>query len=336
MENLPKKMSFLNKIKNAIYKKFGYREGEKFIIDTKPTFKKYTQIELMKVASIEEKLRRALESNANSEVLKAGISEEEAKSLLEWVVQNAREGFMVQPEEYKYREFNIFEESLSGCCGLGQGITAYTLINMGLSPDVVNVSQVMEKRCGHSLLIVDIPIQQENIAQNKSYLVDTTFRQFFTRDESTNSRREYIKDKRFGNRVASQPGYWMLQMKNGEELARQILESGFVELTEENAKMYGDCFVLSEKERRDPTKVPSKKELQLPTTGWQYIQNIKNPQLQQEIDYTEEELEGYKINIKTPLMQKLEMNLSEKEQPEETKEQCTEKNKEENESEQEI
>lgn len=303
---LPKKITIIDKIKNVFIKMVGYQEGKKFMIDTEPELKKYTDINLMKIASIEEKLKKALNENLKQETLTDGIKENEAESLLEWVVQNAREGLE------KTAKKSLKEISLLGYCGLGQGITGFTLQNMGLSPNINNVGTSFGEKAGrHAFLTVNIPIMDEDGKVNdKLYLVDTTYRQFFLRDEVTTSCGEYIKDKKFGNKVAPFAGYWVLKMQNGRAFAEELLEKGFIEFSEENAKIYGDGFVLEEKERKDHTKVPTKRELETKIDGNTYISNVNDLKKHEEIDYDKEELDEWGINIKTPFMQKEEMLAS--------------------------
>ena len=300
---LPKKITIIDKIKNRFRKIMGYQEGKRFITDTEPILKKYTDINLMKIANIEDKLKKVLERNTKQQSLIDGIKENEAEVLLEWIVQNAREGL-----EKNYEE-SIKYMDLQGDCGLGQGITGFTLKGMGLNPNINNVNPTFGKKTGrHAFVTVDIPIKtEEGNIKNKLYLVDTTYRQFFLRDEGTISNGSYIKDKKFGGKVAPIAGYWVLKMENGKEFAQQLLEKGFIEFTEENAKIYGDGFVLEEKERRDYTKVPNKKEMITDIDGKTYISAVQALENQEEIDYEIEEFDKWGINIKTPLDKKEEM-----------------------------
>lgn len=296
--NLPKKVTLYDKLKQKIRNILGYKEGKRFIIDTKPNMEEYSELRLMRLANTEEELRKVLE--ANKEGKNQGITEQEVEEILKWTVQNARNELA--------KDGNLQEESLLGCCGLGQAITAQTLRNMGLNPNVCNVNPTIGENTGrHAFITVNIPIKTSEKIEDKMYLVDTTFRQFFLRAEVTNSRGEFIKDKEFGNKVAPMAGYWLLKMQGGRELAEEILSKGYIELTEKRAKLYGDSFILEEKERKNPTRVPSKKELITGIEGKQYLNNINNPKLHGEIDYDMEDFEEYKINIKTPLMQKQEM-----------------------------
>ena len=300
--NLPKPITLFDKIKLSIMKAMGYKECGKFILDTEPILRNYSDIELSRLADKEEKLKEALKQNESEGKLVEGISKEDAESVLEWVVQNAR-AMLIKDYKMTKEEFQK-EESLRGCCGYGQALTGFPLIHMGLTPNTCNTRNVFDENSAHAFLTVEIPVKDEQgTVTEKEYLVDTTYRQFYDR---TLLKREgyYIKDKNFGNKVSETPGYYTLKMKNGKEFAEELLAKGFVELTEENAKMYGDSFVLSHQTRKDYTKVPTKREEETSITGEQYIENIHNPELHMEIDNKEEDLEKNNINTKTPLMEK--------------------------------
>ncbi len=302
---IPKRVTILDKIKEIIEKITGYKEGKRFILDTEPKLRKYSDIELMKLASVEEKLKSVLNQNQSAQSLVAGIEEKEAEMLLQWVVQNAREG-LVSGNDVSV----IKDMKLGGYCGLGQGITGYTLENMGLSPNISNAYENFEGS-QHSFVTVEIPISGPNReVHNKLYLVDTTYRQFFVREQQVGDY-GYIKDKRFGNKVAPIAGYWAIQMPHGIEFSEKVLADGYIELTEENAKIYGDSFALEAKPRKDNTKVPNPDELVTGIDGKTYIQRLLDPALQREIDFSRRYFEMDGINIKTPSMKKAEMSTTE-------------------------
>ena len=302
--------TFVSILKSNILNFLGYEEGNEYITNIKPKLKKYSYIELMKIATIEGKLKNLLALNKYYTSSIKGLSETEASLLLEWTVQNAREVLLKGENEIivsqnKELDKNIKDINLQGLCGLGQALTAFSLRNMGLSPNIVNASKTLVSKYSisdlHAYLTVNIPIEKSGSIVNKLYLVDTTFSQFFIRDAGF----PYIKDRKFGNRVTSNAGYWILKMKNGRQFAEELLSKGFIELSEENAKIYGDSFYLSDKYRKNYSKVPSKREMYTGISGKQYIDNIKNPEFQALIHYTQEELEEY---TKTPLMQKKELS----------------------------
>lgn len=300
-----KKVTILDRLRALFASGIGIQEGKKFTLDTEPLMKEYSDIEIMNLADIEGKLKNALNENKAKGQMVKGISKDEAEKLLQWVVQAARNVL----KEYSTDSFK--DESLLGWCGFGQALTGTTLQELGLEPNILNANPHIGADTGrHAFLTVEVPVIQENKEiKNNPYLVDTTFRQFFLRNEVTTSQGAFIKDKRFGNRVAPLAGYWLLQMPGGEKLAEQLLSQGFMELTEENARLYGDAFVLEETRRKNPTQVPKAKDLRTGISGKLYLKNLTQPLEQEEIDFDEEELAPEKEKMKTPMRIRNERNV---------------------------
>ena len=315
-KNSLKKLSKWDKIKNSLKSLFGYKEGKKFVIDTQPYIKEYNEIELANIANIEEKLKNILEKNANSKEIVDGLTIDEANKLLEWVVQADRKCLNIN--------YDIRDNSLMGYCGLSQGIVYTILKEMGLEARVSNINPTItgENLGGHAFNSVAIPVkQQEGTYIEKNFLIDATYRQFFLRDDYSVSGR-FIKDKRFGEKASPRAGYWCIKLPGGKKFAEKILSSGFVELTPENAKLYGDSFILEKNmdkkfqakyEQGVTVPVPRKKHLITGISGETYIEYMtdKNRQDYRGIDFDDGEIEGYYGNIiKTPLMRKKELQKS--------------------------
>lgn len=258
--------------------------NKRFILETEPIFKRYNDLEIATLSLIENKLSE-------------GITKEEAEKLLGWVVQNAREAFVEDNDE------QIENASLQGYCGFGQGITATTLQNMKLMPKILNVNTNLSSKAGrHAFVSIEMPVIQDNGTIKKTpYLIDTTYRQFLLMNEEAFCD-TYINDKKLGDKIPSLPGYWALQNPKGKEFLETILSKGFVELTEENAKIFGDSFVLAAMDRKDNTMAPTHDELETGITGKTYIDKMINPKVQEEIDFDEGELEERGINVATPSM----------------------------------
>ena len=306
-----KQVSYIDKIKLKIINLFGYRQGTKFINETKPYIRKYSEIEELEIANIEEKLHKAIQTNSKNGSLVSGITEKECNALLEWVIQRDRE--ILSQEE------SLIDSSLNGCCGLSQGVISTLLFNMGLQPRISNINPTITGKSlgGHAFNSVAIPvIGDDNNIVERNYLLDATYRQFFERDKYSVSGR-FVKDKRFGGKVAPFAGYFLISLPKGNELAEKILKEGFVELTPENAKLYGDSFMLEKymdelyrKKYKEGTTipVPKKKELVTEIIGEQYIEWLTDPSRQdyRGIDFNEGELEEYygEYMMKTPLMLK--------------------------------
>ncbi len=317
-ENSLKKISKWDKIKKSLKAFFGYKDGKKFVIDTQPYIKEYSEIELANIANIEEKLKNILQKNANSKEIVDGLTIDEANKLLEWVVQADRKCLNKESKE------DIKEKSLMGYCGLSQGIVYTILKEMGLEARVSNVNPTItgENLGGHAFNSVAIPVkQQDGNYIEKNFLIDATYRQFFMRDNFSVSGR-FIKDKRFGGKASPMAGYWCINLPGGKRFAEEILSSGFVELTPENAKFYGDSFVLEgymdkkfqeQYEEGVTIPVPRKKHLITGISGETYIEYMtdKNRQDYRGIDYDDGEIEKWYGNIiKTPLMRKEELQKS--------------------------
>lgn len=323
-QNWLKNITIVDRIKNQLRKLMGYKEGKRFIIETEPYIKNYSEVELDKIANIEKKLEKALKENDKAGKVIEGIREDEARLLVEWVVQRDREILNNEKEPIK-------DNSLLGYCGLSQGITSELFINMGLNPRISNVNPTITGDSGrHAYGTVAIPIREEN-AREIDFLVDVTYRQFFLRDEVSMSGR-FVKDKRFGNKVAPEAGYWCINLPGGKEFAQEILKNGYVELTPENAKIYGDSFMLAEQKNSEHetkfkkgTTIPLSevKRLKTGVSGEEYVKWFKDPKRQDwiGIDYDEGELEEwYGDLMKTPLMKKTELEKDMKQLLEEHKE----------------
>ena len=105
-------------------------------------------------------------------------------------------------------------------------------------------------------------------------------------------------------------------------MQKKFYPSGFVELTPENAKFYGDSFMLeknmdkkfqSKYEEGVTVPVPRKKDLVTGISGETYIEWMTDNDRQdyRGIDFDEGKIEeAYEEIIKTPLMRKNELQKS--------------------------
>lgn len=129
-----KKITFIDTIKKKLKMLLGYKEGKKFVDDTKPFIRNYSEIELSVIANIEKKLKDILDRNSVSGQIVDGLEKEDAEKLLEWIVQTDR---IVLDRE---NPPGIENSDLLGCCGLSQGIVSTLLSNMGLTPRISNIN----------------------------------------------------------------------------------------------------------------------------------------------------------------------------------------------------
>ena len=261
-----------------------------YIDETKPYIYKYSDTELVEISIIERKLKEALQENLEKGYIVKGVTEDEAKKIIEWVVQRDRQLLTSCLEE------NLDDFSLVGCCRLSQEITDKLLTNIGLAPRYLTIIDTIENYDGdeHGFSTVPIPIiNKSKKIEEKNFLIDVTYRQFFLTEGYLSTER-FIKDERFGNKVAPSPGYWCINLPGGLDFAKTLLRNGYIELTPKNAKLYGDSFLLASiKNNEYETKykkgstvaVPSKNDLITDISCEQYFSSF--------IDYSKQSFPRY-------------------------------------------
>ena len=310
-----KKITFIDRIRNKIRGLLGYKEGEQFVYNVKPLIKTYSEIENGVIANIEDKLRRILALNESSGKLVDGLEENEAKKLIEWVVQRDRLVF----KETEHTDLE--NDSMAGGCGFSQEIVTVLLDNMGLKSRILNVSTVTDMKylASHAFTTLEIPIKDsKGDVKNENYLIDATYRQMFLRDKISVSNR-FVKDKRFGNKASPIAGYWCINMPGGKEFANTLLRDGFIQLNPQTAKIYGDSFIL-ERLKDDEYKkiydegvtipVSTIKDLSTGISGEQYMQwltDYSRKDFRANYFNQEEMMEKFGDLLKTPLMKKTEI-----------------------------
>lgn len=130
---------------------------------------------------------------------------------------NARRGFETLGIDTK-------NNSLNGFCELGQTLSLMPLENIGL--------------------------EVTKNSATKTYLIDTTYRQFFTTNRC-NEGRYYQEEENTGLKVAPDPGYFV----EDKDFARSLMRNGYIELTEETATKYGEAFKKASIPLKDIDKI---------------------------------------------------------------------------------
>lgn len=75
--------------------------------------------------------------------------------------------------------------------------------------------------------------------QEKKYLVDLTYKQFFKKSHS------FLEEIGVVGLCAPLPGIFMLMDEERKELVMELLQKGFIELKDNNLKLYCDGFTMS-------------------------------------------------------------------------------------------
>lgn len=182
----------------------------------------------------------------------------------------------------------IDELTLQGLCRVSQTILYKTLINIGLNPKCLTISNILDNYEGedHKINIIDFPITNES---NKTYLLDITYKQFLEEDYTP----QVIK-------------YWNNDLEKKKVLT-ELLKNGYLELTPESASLYAVSFLFTQHEK---TLISEK-------TKEQYFLDFINPSNQDTFPYYNDEYLEYYYGItendfKTPLMMTEEIDSKEK------------------------
>lgn len=167
-----------------------------------------------------EDLNNSINNLHNSE-----ISEIEMQTILDFIISNAR--MLINR-----LNIDVKEDPLTNKCDLMQAMVGQALEKLGINVTKIETQKTISDEVeGHSFLIANFP--------KKSYIVDPTYRQFFLKDNCTESK-YFIKDNMI--LIAPHPGYYYVKNPKDVKIATSIIEDGYIELTEKTAKVYGDSF----------------------------------------------------------------------------------------------
>ena len=257
----------LYKICNTMEEKTGNYEGHIFseIEQLKPIY--VVDAEPVEYYIEEENVKEAA-------VKKDYYTPEEAATLIYWTINNTRKNLIKNNGDLS---------NLIGCCGLSQYSTLYPLQKLGLKITINNVSNVDNRIGRHAFGTVTIPILIDNHIENRQYLIDCTYSQFFHLSDCVKNR--YFKTGRKPN-----AGYFIKEYNNVELFVKNMITYGFCEATESNLKKYFYGMYLSgfDKDEMDIAK------LAFNSINISSIINMPN---KEEFDYKEEEFNNWGFNL---------------------------------------
>ena len=216
------------------------------------------------------------------------LSQNELDYYLNYVVYQTREILALN----KNKELNDY--SFDFMCDTAQSIIARYFDKLNISYKSVETGKAITNDIlGHSFLLADFTVDGEV----KTYILDPTYNQFFDVDKCSENNFKIINGI-----VVKTPdlGYFALKSdENSQNVVKNLMRCGYMELTEANAKIYGDLFYK--------TKVGSINyfNTKLEMSGSIYIKSFKKSEAR--LTYTEEMLEEldmslnpiYKNNFKT-------------------------------------
>ena len=168
-------------------------ENESYIIYQEPERKEINKEKLQETLKHYKKIK--------DNVFKEGLTEEEIKILLDYSVENARKTF-------DSLGINVKTNSLNGLCELGQALTIMPFENLGLEVTKNSAGLCFNYPFNHVFGTVTFPYQDNGRVVDKTYLIDSTYRQFFS-TMRCNEGRYHKEEENTGLKVAPDPGYFI-------------------------------------------------------------------------------------------------------------------------------
>lgn len=197
-------------------------EIEEYIFDTKPFNE---DIDIKDIAALEKFFYQ-----------KKYIPERYIELFLNYVIYYARYNSSDKAE-------SAYFSSLKGRCSVTANIIEELLKKIGINYLQFNIGYIVHNTTIHQLIYVKIPTMINGELTTKNYILDPTFRQFCLKEENRFER--YFEERRYWcNMSTPHPGYFFNLTEEGKNLAEQLIEYGYFEDTDENLKLYCDCFTL--------------------------------------------------------------------------------------------
>lgn len=211
------------------YQTYLFCENECYKIYQEPVVK---ELDLSLVEESANHLKKVIDNKVLG--IDDGISCEEATLLLDWAVHNARMGFSMLGIDLK-------TNSLNGFCELGQALSLMPFERLGVSVTKNRASDAFEYPFNHAFGTVCLPIKdEEGRVVDEYYLIDTTYRQFFS-SVRCNEGRYYTREENTGKVANPDPGYFVSDV----EFAKRLMADGYVVLSFDTAFKYGESFYLA-------------------------------------------------------------------------------------------
>ncbi len=201
-------------------------ENESYIIDQSPSEE---EPDYEKCRYIFNKLRAIQDPKQHKE----GLTEKEVHTILQFIIYNTRMYFQKLGA-------NLSNGSLNGFCELGQILTLRFFGDLGFQVTKNQAEQCFKYPYNHAFGTVTFPVIKHGKIINQSYLIDTTYRQFFATNRCNEGRYDTVEENT-GLSTAPDPGYFV----KDKEFAKELLYNGYIRLDSVTAKKYGEPFYMA-------------------------------------------------------------------------------------------
>ncbi len=157
-------------------------------------------------------------------------------------------------------------EHWQGKCGDGARFTSQLCDNLDIKNKFFMVNENLDFGSFHCFCFVEV--------NQKTYIVDCTYRQFFCLADS------FLEQTSLPSRPGCRMGRFMLMTPERQKFAEELLTKGYVEATPENVKHYFDAFILTSR-------------------NGLYYQNLNKPMITTEDFTTPYTSDDYLVALKT-------------------------------------
>lgn len=208
------------------------------------------------------------------------LKKEELEILIQGIINLIRKEY----QEIINKDLNA--EMFTNKCDLFQAITYYIFRKLEFKVTPLQTQRIISNDVtGHSLIMIEY--------HNFKYLIDLTYKQFF---EMNGCKKEnYIINYDKGLiLLAPLPGYYYLNNPQNVIIAKELIEKGYMEASEENLKIYFDSFYLTKRGKLIGGGLLTKSNI----SGSVYLNACMN--CQDEIHYTEEDLNNLGFSLYLP------------------------------------
>ena len=203
------------------------------------------------------------------------LNQDEVDYYLSYVIYQTRALLSLK----KFKEVSDYNYSFM--CDTAQSIIARYFDRLNISYKPVETGKaISEDILGHSFLTVDFNV----LGNEKSYLLDPTFNQFFDKEKCTKDNFKMINGL-----LVKTPDLGYFVLNEDLDIIKNLMAFGYMELTEEHAKIYGDLFYKTKLGHINYFN--SKLEM----NGKIYIKGFKNSPFK--LSYTYDELKALGIAL---------------------------------------
>ena len=170
------------------------------------------------------------DSNSEIQFPNEITSQQSCEQALDYIVHSTRKRLS--------KHFNLEKESLQGHCTGSSGIVDDICEKYNLEFLHLGLDQEFKHGMFHHFTIVNFPLAN---GENKKYLIDCTYRQFFTKSNSFQKRISVMRGVFKGCSI----GAYMMLTEERKKIAEDLLTKGYIEATPENIKEYFDAITFS-------------------------------------------------------------------------------------------